>query len=325
MPPGRHAIQPKNTATGRGVKLNVTVGEKLVAQLNAQAEQIRKQGHQLFVDFNHNEDNGAAAHVDDFFWAGDNPETGGIRAHVRWTAKGAQALTGREFTRFSPCFAADRSGKIGGLSTANVGGLTNRPAFGDNERIVQATETTETMDPEEIKTLVATAIAEALPGAVKTAIVNLKAEDGTPPGKKEDGKEAEEDEEKEELKKRLAAYEKKENEALKNRVEKIVATATELGIVAPKDEKAVEAFRAQATQSPELAETLLASKAPAAGEGMASFAASITPEGGPNNRADFSASADNIEHQIRQYAAENKVDEATAFSAVCAKNPSLAK
>jgi len=328
MPPGSHSIQPKNTATGRGVKLKVTVGEKLVEHLNAQAESIRKQGHQLFVDFNHNEDNGAAAHVDNFFWAGSDPVQGGIRANVRWTDDGAKALQGRKFTRFSPCFAADRSGKIGGLSTANVGGLTNRPAFAENERIVQANQTLETMDPEDVEKLVATAVQNALPGVVKETVnatlTHLKATDGPPAEGKEDEKEGEEDEEKEKLKAQLAAYKAKDAESLKARVDQIVATATEQRIIAPKDEKAIAAFRAQAEQSPELAERLLNVKATSGGQPVNEFTANVTPEGGPTDRPTFQANANDIQTEIVKYAAEHKVDEATAFAAVCSKNPALA-
>lgn len=331
MPPGNHAITPKNTATGRGVSLKVKVGPEMVDRLNAQAEQIRAAGHSLFIDFNHNEDNGAAGHVDNFFWAGDHPTSGGIRANVRWTAEGAKALQGRQFTRFSPCFAADRSGSIGGLSTANVGGLTNRPAFAENERIVQATQTTDNMTQEEIKELVATAIAEAIPGAIAAgigpAITAYAAENGMPPTDKKDKKEAmddEEDAEKAEMKATIARFEAKEAAELKTRVDTIVAQATAQGYIAPKDDKAIEAFRAQATASPELAETLLRT-APGSAEPVTDYSASVTPEGSPRERNTYAATADSIESQIAKYIATNGCDHETAFAAVAAANPALVR
>jgi len=324
MPPGKHDIQPRNSATGRGVKLSVNVGPDLVDRLNAQAEDIRKKGHDPFIDFNHNENNGAAGHIESFFWAGTDPVSGGIRANIKWTTKGAQALTGREFTRFSPCFAADRGGSVTGLSTANVGGLTNRPAFAENERIVQAEEGKLNMDPDEIKQIVASALTDTLPALVATevkkAITEHKASEGSPPPKASDSKEAEDDEEKKELKEKLEAFEAAEAKRTKERVDKIVAAATERGIVPPKDDKAIEAFRASVEASPGLAERFLATDQ----ETVPAYAATVTPDDQPNRGGQpLKASADMIEQKIMAYASEHNVDTETAYQACRQENPTL--
>lgn len=323
MPPGKHAIQPKNSATGRGVKLTVNVGPELVDKLNAQAEEIRKKGHEPFIDFNHNENNGAAGHIKGFFWAGNDPVSGGIRANIKWTSKGEQSLLGREFTRFSPCFGADSGGNITGLATANVGGLTNRPAFAENERIVQANEQKTDMDPEDIKKLVAAEIGETLPSLVASAVKQAMEEH--PPEKKPKAKEAEEDDDDDSdevkaMKEKLAKYESAEAARTKQRVDKIVATATERGIVAPQDEKAIAEFRAQAEESPDLAERLLATQLGASQV----FQSSVTPEDTPNRgNQPLKASADLIEQKITAYATEHNVDPATAYAACAQENPAL--
>jgi len=332
MPPGRHKVTPRSLTTGKGATLTVSVGESLVSTLNAQADEIRKKGHKLFIDFNHNEDSGAAGHVRDFFWAGNDGKKGGIRANITWTAQGEEALKGRLFTRFSPQFAADtKTGRIGGLSKANIGGLTNRPAFTDNEEIVTATDKDTDMDPEEIDKLVATAVAQALPGVVNTAIAQamtaFKASEGTPPfPPKKDEKEGEEgdddDEEKKALKAELAAFKAKDESQLKDRVDRIVAQATQAGIVAPQDKDAIETFRAQAEAAPDLAERLI----PLAGSQAQAFTATVIPEDNTQgNMGTFNAGADNMEIAITEYAATHNVDEETAFNAILAKNPALAR
>jgi len=318
-PPGRQKIRPKNAVTGKGVNLDVTIGPALVDKLNAQAEGIREKGHDPFIDFNHNENNGASGHIQSFFWAGSDLKKGGIRANVKWTSKGSEALLGREFTRFSPCFAVEK-GKIAGLSSANIGGLTNRPAFGDNEKIVQAEEGIQDMDPDEIKKIIATAITDQLPTLVATeftkAFDSFKAEAGDPP-KKAEGEE-EDDDEKKELKAKIASFEKAEATALEERVDKIVVAATEAGIVAPKDEKAIEAFRANAEKAPDLAEQMLkASKA------APSYAGDITPDNTPNRGAgNFTRKEDKIEAMVATYAKEHNVEPEEAYLACASENPS---
>jgi hypothetical protein len=56
-----------------------------------------------FFDFNH-EDREASAWPTEFYWAGDDPQTGGVRARLEWSDAGKRAVEGRTFRRFSPTF-----------------------------------------------------------------------------------------------------------------------------------------------------------------------------------------------------------------------------
>jgi hypothetical protein len=80
-----------------------------------------------FFDFNH-EDREAAAWPTEFYWAGDDPKTGGVRAKVDWSGAGQSAVKDKTFRRFSPTFIPDDAGKVIGSET-NMGGLVNRAAF----------------------------------------------------------------------------------------------------------------------------------------------------------------------------------------------------
>ena len=130
MPPGRHRIRASQG--GKPVSVEVLVSAAtatvlqsfLAAKLTAAAE---GREDRPFFDFNH-EDREAAAWPTEFFWAGDDPQTGGVRARVEWSDPGKRAVEGRAFRRFSPTFHLDASGQVTG-SEINMGGLVNRAAF----------------------------------------------------------------------------------------------------------------------------------------------------------------------------------------------------
>lgn len=130
MPPGRHTIRAQRG--GKPVTLTVSVDAStaetlqrfLTEHLTAAAE---GRDDRPYLDFNH-EDREAAAWPVEFFWAGDDPKTGGVRARIEWTDAGRRAVEGRTFRRFSPTFIPDASGRVIG-SEINMGGLVNRAAF----------------------------------------------------------------------------------------------------------------------------------------------------------------------------------------------------
>jgi len=149
---------------GKPVPLTVTVDATTAAALEEcrakyQAEVDAKTGDAPYLDFNH-DDGPASAWVKEIYWAGDDPQTGGIRAKVSWTDAGREAIEGRLYRRFSPSFIPDEStGRIIG-APVNMGGLVNRAAF----RRIQALFATQpptipqppqkpTMTPEEIAAL----------------------------------------------------------------------------------------------------------------------------------------------------------------------------
>lgn len=130
MPPGRHRIRasqggkPLSVEVAVDAQTAVTLQTFLAARLAAAAE---GRDDRPFFDFNH-EDREASAWPTEFYWAGDDPQGGGVRARLEWSDAGKRAVEGRTFRRFSPTFHLDASGQITG-SEINMGGLVNRAAF----------------------------------------------------------------------------------------------------------------------------------------------------------------------------------------------------
>ncbi|WPJ95250.1 phage protease [Coraliomargarita algicola] len=130
MPPGTHRINASRE--GKPVALDVTVDAVTAETLNTFLQnQLTKSTEGIddrpFFDFNH-EDREAAAWPTEFYWAGDDPKTGGVRAKIEWSGAGQSAVKEKTFRRFSPTFIPDDQGKVIGSET-NMGGLVNRAAF----------------------------------------------------------------------------------------------------------------------------------------------------------------------------------------------------
>ncbi len=130
MPPGRHRIRASQG--GKPLTVEVTVDAQTAATLHAflaakLLAATEGRDDRPFFDFNH-EDREAAAWPAEFIWAGEDPQTGGVRAKVEWSEAGRRAVEGRTFRRFSPTFHLDASGHVIG-SEINMGGLVNRAAF----------------------------------------------------------------------------------------------------------------------------------------------------------------------------------------------------
>ena len=130
MPPGTHRINASRA--GKPVALEISVDAATADTLNAflQAQLTKAtEGNddRPFFDFNH-EDREAAAWPTEFYWAGDDLKTGGVRAKVDWSGAGEKAVQEKTFRRFSPTFIPDKEGKVISSET-NMGGLVNRAAF----------------------------------------------------------------------------------------------------------------------------------------------------------------------------------------------------
>lgn len=133
LPPGTHNITA--TKNGKPAELTVAVGAETAELLqNSFASITAGDKEQVFIDFNH-DDSEASGWITGFYWAGADPEAGGVRAKVEWTKAGEEALQGRNFRKFSPTFTLNSKGEIEG-TTLNAGGLVNRPAFKDITPIV---------------------------------------------------------------------------------------------------------------------------------------------------------------------------------------------
>ncbi len=147
MPPGRHRIRASQS--GKPLTVEVTVDATTAATLQAflaarLAASTEGRDDRPFFDFNH-EDREAAAWPLEFFWAGDDPKEGGVRAKVEWSDAGRRAVEGRTFRRFSPTFHLDAAGRVTG-SEINMGGLVNRAAF---KRIAPLFASAIAMSPEQ--------------------------------------------------------------------------------------------------------------------------------------------------------------------------------
>lgn len=130
MPPGTHRINASRA--GKPVALDITVDATTAETLNAflQAHLTKAtEGNddRPFFDFNH-EDREAAAWPTEFYWAGDDLKSGGVRAKIEWSGAGQTAVKEKTFRRFSPTFIPDDQGKVISSET-NMGGLVNRAAF----------------------------------------------------------------------------------------------------------------------------------------------------------------------------------------------------
>jgi len=130
MPPGTHRINASRA--GKPVALDISVdaatADTLDAFLQAQLTKATEgNDDRPFFDFNH-EDREAAAWPTEFYWAGDDLKTGGVRAKVDWSGAGQTAVKEKTFRRFSPTFIPDKEGKVISSET-NMGGLVNRAAF----------------------------------------------------------------------------------------------------------------------------------------------------------------------------------------------------
>jgi len=130
MPPGTHRINASRNGkpVTLDIKVNASTAETLNGFLQAQMTKATEgNDDRPFFDFNH-EDREAAAWPTEFYWAGDDPITGGVRAKIEWSGAGETAVKEKTFRRFSPTFIPDEAGHVIGSET-NMGGLVNRAAF----------------------------------------------------------------------------------------------------------------------------------------------------------------------------------------------------
>ena len=225
LPPGTHNITA--TKNGKPAELTLEVDAKTADLLQYSFKRITENDkEQIFIDFNH-DDGEASGWITGFYWAGADPEAGGVRAKVEWTAAGQEALQGRNFRKFSPTFTLNSKGEIEG-TTLNAGGLVNRPAFKDITPIVASEGDYQKPD---IK------MAEIIEEKKKEEVI----------GQEDDSKKKEEVSAQEQL-----AEVKKENETLKAKIKALesdkkeeqevaaqsaVDKAVEDGRIPPKDEE----------------------------------------------------------------------------------------
>lgn len=129
MPPGRQTVQP--VGFDAPFEMNVTAG--LALQANTQLQELRRRAAagrdaEPYFDFNH-KDEGRSFIPSRFFWGGDDPKTGGIRAEGTWTGAGARAVRDGELCCVSASWVLNKfTNEFLGIKH-NVGGLVPRSAF----------------------------------------------------------------------------------------------------------------------------------------------------------------------------------------------------
>ena len=224
LPPGTHSITA--TKNGKPAELTLEVDAKTADLLQTSYAKITAgDKEQIFIDFNH-DDGEASGWITGFYWAGADPEGGGVRAKVEWTAAGQEALQGRNFRKFSPTFTLNSKGEIEG-TTLNAGGLVNRPAFKDITPIVASEGDYQKPDSK---------MAEIIEKEKKEEVLS----EGDPKKKEEVSAQeqlAEVKKENETLKAKIKAMEDDKEKEQEVAAQSAVAKATEDGRIPPKDEE----------------------------------------------------------------------------------------
>jgi len=136
MPPGEH--EGVGSRGGKPHKFKFKIDSTQAARvqrdfLAIKAKADAGQEDRPYFDLNH-DDREASAHPTEYFWGGDNPASGGIRAKVKWSGAGENAIKGKTYRRFSPTFFLNAGGEVSlihpsGDMAVNQGGLVNRAAF----------------------------------------------------------------------------------------------------------------------------------------------------------------------------------------------------
>src|SRR6266446_7795112 len=128
LPIGLHAITPVSGGIGRPIK--VKIDNNAASAIQKQHEVLMASGKRPYFDFNH-EDGPASFWPESFAWrAGE-----GVVAKGEWSARGRNAVEGKDFRAFSPVFHVDNKrsdpATVVCKDTAdpNMGGLVNNPAF----------------------------------------------------------------------------------------------------------------------------------------------------------------------------------------------------
>lgn len=140
LPEGTHEICA--SVNGKPGKRKVSVSEKCVAALQASLSARRESGDKPCLFFDHKRGT-AAAYPDRFEYGTTHDGKKGVMLHIeRWSDSGRRAVEGCDYNGFSPTFIVDAEGTPCGLpaSTAEIGSLTNEPAFKANARIAACAE-----------------------------------------------------------------------------------------------------------------------------------------------------------------------------------------
>lgn len=179
FPPGDQVVTPSPADGSEAKEMTLVIDEETAAILEAarasyQAKADSGEGDAPYLDFNH-DDREAAAWPKRIFWAGSDPNTGGVRAEVEWSSAGDEAVKGKTFRRFSPAFYA-KDGRVTG-APINMGGLVNRAAFTRIQPLF-AKQPEALPEPNDIMTPEQIAALQAENATLKTTVTELEGKVG---------------------------------------------------------------------------------------------------------------------------------------------------
>jgi len=236
IPDGKHTITP--SVNGKPKQVVITIpegkGNQIAAKLETDLQRRLSENVLPIIAFDHATTGPKAGTPKSFRY-----EQGkGILLTVDWSSAGRNAVSGRDFSYFSPAFLIDDNGVPSGIpARGEIGSLVNNPAFREIPRI-SASDHEDPLNPntEKMHKLILAALnisdtAADAEGAAVIAVNAMKSEITTVKASVETLKT-----EKKELADKLEAAEGKIKEAAETRAKDLVEAAVTDGRILPKDD-----------------------------------------------------------------------------------------
>jgi phage I-like protein len=248
MPKGEWEITP--TVNGKSEAVNVIVDESTAVRLQESLAARLEDSIRPYAAFDHRP--GPASFLPKGFkWDDDK----GIMLEVDWTKAGKEAVSGRDYSYFSPTFLLNGKRVAGLPKDGEIGSLTNNPAFRKIQKIAASADDFEPelsmnkIAQELIELQVITAqqaetedddlLVKAIKGMHDALVMTQKANDLL---------------QKENTDLQLKVQAVQETEA-----DQVIRAAIDEGKIPPKDEDTVQFFKKQYLQYPEQTKKVLAS------------------------------------------------------------------
>jgi phage I-like protein len=323
MPPGKHRITAMQA--DRPVTREILVDARTATTMEGLLQELRTRAangeeDRPYLDFNH-DDREASGHVMSFFWGGDDPVTGGVRARVQWTEPGRTALTGRAYRRFSPSFFVNANGEVTG-APLNMGGLVNKAAFktiapiwsrsGGDQVTHQPTPHGPTMEPKDQELADLRAANANLQTQITTLNAKLAEHTSNAALQAKDAEILD-------LKNKIVSLETAAKEQLKVEAKNAVAAAVSQLRIPPQDTALQKHFEDIYLANPDAGRAILA-KLPAV-----SVSGHIIPAGTPVISASSGNAAEQFAALVKAKSADGKVSKGAALQAAIDEKPELYK
>lgn len=237
IPDGKHTITPSVNGKAKTVTITIPEGRGIEIAAKLQSDLQRRLGENVMpiIAFDHAATGAKAGTPKSFRY-----EQGkGILLTVDWSSAGRNAVSGRDYSYFSPAFLIDDKGVPTGIpDRGEIGSLVNNPAFREIPRIAAADQDdplntqTDIMDKQILAALNISESAADAGGAAVVAVNAMKSEITTLKASetklKGDNKE---------LSDKLEAADKQIKEHAEKRAEDLVTAAQKDGRILPKDDK----------------------------------------------------------------------------------------